>query len=120
MSSIRVGSFLKAAEEMGIPCIVTATDLMYICPKIIMTNTNGDLCEDAKGKKCNIACYDTGNHNEERMALSQNFLQGLICYCPIIFGNMIKNKYELNVKVIKHGMDYSGVKRQTKNITRTI
>lgn len=119
---MRVGSFLKAAEEMGIPCIVTATDLMYICPKIIMTNTNGDLCEDAqKGKKCNIACYDTGNHNEERMALSAELLTGAdFVTVPSSFtGNMIKKQVpELNVKVIKHGMDYSGVKRQTKKYNK--
>jgi len=116
---MRVCSFLEAAEQMGIPCVVTATDLMYICPKIVMTTTLGDICTDAlRGEKCNLTCYDVGNRNEERMALSERLLSKAdsIVVPSIFIGNMIKKQMpNLDIRVIKHGMDYTGVKQQIRN-----
>jgi glycosyltransferase involved in cell wall biosynthesis len=115
---MRVCGFLAAAQEMGIPCVVTATDLMYICPKIIMNTMKGELCKDAeRGRRCNIECFDTGNLNVERMELSERLLTGsAFVVAPSEFiSYMIKKQIpNVNCRIIKHGMDYSNVKQQSK------
>ncbi len=119
---MRVGSFLEAAEQMAIPCVLTVTDLMYICPKIVMTTSRGEICTDANhGQNCNVKCYDTGSHNEKRMALAERLLcQANSVIAPSVFiQNMFKKQIpRVNIRIIKHGMDYSGVKYQTRKYTR--
>ena len=119
---MRVCSFLEAAEQLDIPCVVTATDLMYICPKIIMKNSDGELCSGAdRGSKCNLTCYDTGTHNEDRIALAERLLRlaGSITAPSAFIRNMIKNQMPgIDINIIKHGMDYSGIRQQTRTYSR--
>lgn len=107
---MRSGSFLQAAQELDIPCVVTITDLMYICPKVTMITMQGDICCSARGgKECNITCPDTGRENEKRMEMAKNLLlKADAITTPSNFTkNMIRKQIpELNIDVIKHGLEY--------------
>jgi|LSQX01.1.fsa_nt_gb glycosyltransferase involved in cell wall biosynthesis len=115
---MRVCSFLDAAEQLGIPCVVTATDLMYICPKIIMTNMKGEICRDPDGGiNCNASCFDTGDNNEERMERSKRLLTkaSFVASPSEFIGYMIQKQIpELGIKTIRHGMDSSGIAKNAK------
>lgn len=113
---MRSCGFLEAAESMDIPAIVTVTDLMFVCPNIVMITTNGKLCTDARGGlECNKVCFDTGDNNQKRMAYAEQLLtnaQAVVAPSAFLQG-MLKAQFpKLDVKVLKHGLVMNGPSKQ--------
>lgn len=51
--SMRVNPFIRAAADLGIPYIVTATDFFLICPKVILSPNRDTVCG---GPENGVAC----------------------------------------------------------------
>jgi glycosyltransferase involved in cell wall biosynthesis len=115
---MRVCGFFEAALQLGIPCVATATDFAYICPKIVMTTASGAMCEGARGgRQCDLACPDTGGGNEARMALAERLLcrAGAVVAPSAFTADGIKRQIpQLDIRVIGHGLDTAGARRNTR------
>lgn len=115
---MRGGIFLRMAQEMNIPTMVTATDMMYICPKTIMKTMGGALCPSAKkGYQCNKDCPDTGSHNQDRMKLAESLLKKaafVITPSQFLKQMILQEIPDLDIRVINHGLT---IKSQKKMVT---
>jgi len=112
---MRVGSVLEAAKKLGIPTVVTLTDFWLFCPKAIAVTSTGKMCSDPeRGDKCVRECYGYGWKDKisKRFNESVEFLENVnIVVSPTKFlAKIIREIYGIDVKVIRHGINYTTVK----------
>jgi len=112
---MRVGQVLKVADELGIPSVVTLTDFWLFCPRGIAVTSTGKMCSDPeKGSKCIRECYGYGWKDKilKRFNESVEFLKRVdVVVSPTKFlAGIFKQVYGIDVRVIRHGIDYTTVK----------
>jgi glycosyltransferase involved in cell wall biosynthesis len=57
--AMRMSGFVEAAQELGIPTVLTLTDYWLICPKFTLINSQGEVCHGpAQGVACQQACAE--------------------------------------------------------------
>ena len=119
MHPMRVGIFAKVAQDMGIKTVITVTDLMYICSRVIMCNEKSELCCSAKdGKECDLVCSGTGKSHRERLLQAEMLLKKADCVTtPSSFiAGMVKAELNgVEALVVRHGVDVVGTKKAIYN-----
>lgn len=115
---MRCGAFLKAAQDLNIPTLVTVTDLMFLCPKVIMRTMDGELCPSADGGvRCNKVCPDTGKHNQDRMQTAHQLLKkagAVVAPSEFLKGMIAREIPDLNIQVIHHGLNMKSTRQTAK------
>lgn len=117
---MRVGEFITTAKLLDIPYIITLTDFSLLCPKIILVNSEGDLCAGPEnGKACRRLCQEfPSNLIAGRLTLGKDILLGaqrVISPSDFLASLFKKNFNGLKISTINHGISYSMVKRSNKN-----
>jgi glycosyltransferase involved in cell wall biosynthesis len=71
--AMRMGGFVWAAQELGIPTVITLTDYWLICPKFTLLDSHGRICAGpAQGAACEQACPELdGAFIRQRLALAE-------------------------------------------------
>jgi len=112
---MRIGQVLKVANKLGIPSVVTLTDFWLFCPKAIAVTSTGKMCSDPeKGNRCVRECYGPRWKDKilKRFNESVEFLENVnVVVSPTNFlAEIIREIYGIDVKVIRHGIDYTTVR----------
>ncbi|MBZ4645372.1 MAG: hypothetical protein JG777_861 [Clostridia bacterium] len=115
----RVSSFINVCNRLNIPYVVTLTDFFFICQKIILMTTGGNLCLGPdKGKKCVEHCsdYKLISNNERFITAEKILLNAKKVFAPSKFvANIFRNEIKsLEIKIISHGIDISNLKQNQK------
>ena len=112
---MRVGYAIKVANSADLPVILTLTDFWLMCPRGIAVTQNEELCKTPEnGMKCARVCY--GNLWKDKLIQRFNGANEIIknvdtVTAPTYFlAGIFKNVFNRDIKVIRHGIEYSGVK----------
>ncbi len=113
---MRLASFLKAARELTLPYIVTLTDFWFICPKIFLQTSFGNLCAGPEGgEACSRLCPELpSKFIGQRLEIAREILFGArAVICPSRFvAALFKREFpELKISIIRHGMDSRSLKK---------
>lgn len=125
---MRVGDFVMASFELGIPYILTLTDFWLICPKIILRDSSGHLCLGPRdGEVCGEQCPELSqNINAERLMKAENvlFKSKKIITPSIFLASIFKRKFpDINIQVIGHGINHDNLvinKRVYRNTDKIV
>ena len=114
--AMRLASFLKAARELALPYILTLTDFWFICPKICLQTSLGNLCAGPEGgAACRRMCPELPSTLiGHRLEIAKEILFGAkAVISPSRFlGSLFKKEFpELKLSIIRHGMDSASLKR---------
>jgi len=106
---MRVGELVRAAITLNIPYVLTLTDFWLLCPKVILSPTNGFLCAGPEGgEACRKFCPEFNlEFVSQRLGLAKNILSkaGSVISPSKFLGNVFKKEFgDLNVRVINHGI----------------
>jgi glycosyltransferase involved in cell wall biosynthesis len=109
---MRMKELILSTISLNIPYIITLTDFWLICPKVILVNSQGDLCSGPGfGKICRNSCAEINNHAiTERLKISRQILESakLITAPSKFVANIIRNEFPgLAIKAIPHGLNYN-------------
>jgi glycosyltransferase involved in cell wall biosynthesis len=121
--AMRVTSFLKAAHELSLPYVVTLTDFWFICPKIILKTSSGDLCAGPEGgAACRRLCPELPpKFVGERLASAREMLFGakaVVSPSRFLAAIFKKEFPELEISIIHHGMDSRSLRANLKTYRR--
>lgn len=111
---MRLGGILYIAKSLKIPTIITLTDFWLLCPGVQGIRKNGTLCLNPDGgKNCSSYCYPTISYEKiaNRYSKIKNYLEiADIVVSPSYFlANVFQEKFDIDIKVIYHGIDYSSI-----------
>lgn len=108
MHPMRVGGFAEVARKKNIPYIITLTDLTFVCPKIVMKTTAGDLCEGSfRGENCKHKCCDVDIDFMDRLEVAKKLIYGArVVTTPSDFikGLILSEIDRCNIKILPHGI----------------
>lgn len=118
---MRMASAIKAAQNLGLPYIVTLTDFYWFCNRVNLINLDGRLCSGPKcGKQCAKSCKvppwdDSSLVHRHRQAAAILGSAGA-CVAPSTY---VAQSYQaafegLQVKVVPHGIDLLALLRHTQ------
>jgi glycosyltransferase involved in cell wall biosynthesis len=79
--TMRMSGFVWAAHDLGIPTVLTLTDYWLICPKALLVNSRGALCDGpVQGLACRSDCPDLSpDFVSRRLALAENLVRQAAC-----------------------------------------
>jgi glycosyltransferase involved in cell wall biosynthesis len=112
---LRLGSIIRAASCLNIPVVLTLTDFWLMCPKGIAITNNGELCYSPnEGIKCSSDCFNMLPEDKMRKRFNEAaevIDTASVVVSPTYFlANIFKNTFNKEVKVIRHGIDYTDIK----------
>lgn len=126
---MRLASFAGAARDMSLPYIVTLTDFWMLCPKILLTTSEGTLCSGPEGgESCAGLCPEIQQaFIKDRLAHAREILTGaqaVVSPSNFLAGIFKKEMPDVDLRIIPHGMEFrhlkSNLKRYGSNETLTI
>lgn len=108
---MRVAPFIQAASELRIPCIVTLTDAMAICPRIVMQDRNGNICREcAKGERCANVCNELKDYPLRLQTIKELLSSAFLITAPSKYlAGTIGKELDLNIQVFPHGLDFTNM-----------
>ena len=116
---VRLGYTIKVANSADLPVILTLTDFWLMCPRGIAVTQNEELCKTPEnGMKCARVCY--GNLWKDKLIQRFNEANEIIKNVDIVtaptyfLAGVFKNVFNRDIKVIRHGIEYSDVKRNKR------
>ena len=114
---MRLGSFLAAAAQLGIPRVLTLTDFWILCPKIILRTSFKTLCSGPEGgKACAQLCPELGQHlTTTRLQVTRELLRTANAVtAPSRFAaSVIQREFEgIHIRVVGHGVRPNGLERR--------
>ncbi|MFC5649808.1 glycosyltransferase [Paenibacillus solisilvae] len=116
--SMRVAEFIKAAQRLSIPYLMTLTDFFLNCPKCILLQTDRNLCEGSReGAACKMHCKEV-SIEENRHQIAYELLsaaQGVYAPSQFVASMMNKAIEGIHVEVLNHGMSYSKISKNRKH-----
>ncbi|KUJ94806.1 MAG: Glycosyl transferase group 1 [Desulfonauticus sp. 38_4375] len=119
---MRVGAVFKFAKNLGLPAVLTLTDFWLICPSGIGVAANGELCLSPNGgENCVSKCY--GKTWEERIKQRFKDASEIISGADVIasptrfLAGVFEKEFSKEIRVVRHGIDYSSIKYIRKNKT---
>lgn len=120
---MRVASFLKAARELTLPYILTLTDFWFICPKIFLQTSLGNLCSGPEGGEvCRRMCPELAStFIGHRLNIAKEILFGakaVISPSRFLAALFKKEFPELKMSIIRHGMESGTLKRNTNKYSK--
>lgn len=112
---MRLASFLKAAREIKLPYILTLTDFWFLCPKIFLQTSLGNLCAGPEGGEvCRRMCPELAPaFIGHRLNIAKELLFGakaVISPSRFLAAIFKKEFPELKISIIHHGMDSVSLK----------
>jgi len=117
---MRMGEFILAAKMLEVPYILTLTDFWLICPKVILVNSEGDLCTGPRlGIICQKKCPELdGKFISTRLRISEHILlNAKTIISPSNFlASIFKNELPcLPVQIINHGINLHKLRKNKKS-----
>lgn len=108
---MRVNPFLTAAQERGIPCVLTLTDFWTICPRVNMVDKAGNICfGNEKGGICAGRCRDNVNYALRFSKITELLKNAKLVTAPSLYvQRVIENEINLGIEIFSHGIDYTKV-----------
>lgn len=118
--AMRLASFLKAARELALPYILTLTDFWFICPKIFLQTSAGNLCTGPEGgEACRKLCPELpSKFISQRLKGAREILFGakaVISPSRFLAALFKKEFPELKISTIRHGMESGSLKMNMKS-----
>ena len=112
---MRLASFLKAARELTLPYILTLTDFWFMCPKIFLQTSSGNLCAGPEGGEvCGRLCPELpSKFIRDRLETTKDILFGakaVISPSRFLAALFKKEFPALKISIIHHGMDSGSLK----------
>lgn len=118
---MRMATAIKAAQNIGLPCVVTLTDFYWFCNRINLVNLDGQLCAGPECgqqcvKSCNVPPWDAPSLAHRHRQASAILTSAGVCVAP---SRYVAQRYQaafegLQVKVIPHGIDLLSLLRHTQ------
>ncbi len=120
---MRLAPFLKAARELGLPYILTLTDFWFICPKLFLQTSSGNLCSGPEGGEvCGKLCPELPSRGiANRLKTAKEILSSAkAVLAPSRFlAALFKKEFpDLKISLIRHGMDLGSLKQNTRTYKR--
>lgn len=114
---MRVAPFIQAAKELGIPCVVTLTDAMAICPRIVLRDRNNRICHGCeKGERCKKTCKELRDYPLRLEIVKELLSDAVLVAAPSKYlADVIGRELELNIKVFPHGIDFTRAKEKQQS-----
>ena len=112
--SMRNGGFLRAMQQMNIPYVFTLTDFFMMCPKVVLTTTNGGLCAGPQnGAACRKHCSELPDTLvRSRLQSAAEHLakaKAIVAPSQFVASNFEREFPGLQVDVIPHGIPLARV-----------
>jgi len=116
---MRIADMIESVRLANIPYVITLTDFWLICPKVILVNSQNNLCPGPeKGSICNESCKDIDNkYIISRLRKAESILNNAkMVIAPSAFlASIFQNEFpDLNIKVISHGLNYKKLIKNNK------
>ncbi len=112
MHTMRMSTAVAAAQQCGLPYIVTLTDFFLACPRINLVTLGNQLCDGPQGgKKCGNDCLSDPWTREtlvQRYQSAQQMLAG--ARVRVVPSEFVAARYreafaDCNFRVVAHGLD---------------
>ncbi len=121
---MRNGSIIEVAKERNIPIVLTLTDFWLMCPKSIAVNNKGRLCcSPDEGRSCSEICYEDLPQEETtlRFKEAKDLIKSVdvICSPTHFLGDIFEDLFGIEVQVVRHGIQYSGIELSKRNEQRS-
>ena len=115
--SMRISELLIAFRLHNIPYIITLTDYWFICPKVNLVNTKGNLCTGPEGGKvCKVSCPEIAEHIiTQRLSVARDILfsaKKIVAPSGFIAGMFKKEFEDLDITIIRHGINHIKIKQE--------
>lgn len=110
---MRVNELATATKSFNIPYVITLTDFWMLCPKVILVDSENNLCSGpCEGKICAQDCPEIpSNFITRRLIMSGNLLLGAkkVISPSNFLGNIFKKEFRGldNMGILNHGIDYN-------------
>ena len=116
---MRVNELAIVAKSLNIPYIITLTDFWILCPKVILIDSEGDLClGPLGGKTCAQYCPEfSSGFITQRLIKARDILntaKGVISPSEFLRNIFQEEFKELNIEVLNHGISYNAIKNNKK------
>lgn len=115
---MRMIEFAYASRLLRIPYTITLTDYFLICPKIILFTSRTLCVGPEKGHMCEKLCPELSSDMIiQRLKTTEDILlNAKKIMCPSRFvATIFKKEFkEINIKIIKHGIDNKLMKKNEK------
>jgi glycosyltransferase involved in cell wall biosynthesis len=118
---MRMATAIKAAQNIGLPYVVTLTDFYWFCNRINLVNLDGQLCSGPQcgqqcAKSCNVPPWDAPSLTHRHRQAAAILASAGACVAP---SKYVAQRYQaafegLQVKVIPHGIDLLALLRHTQ------
>ena len=117
---MRMATVIQAAQQLGLPYVLTLTDFFWSCSRINLVNLSGQLCTGpAAGQQCAKNCqappWDADSLAQRHRLAASVLASAAACVAP---SEYVAQRYRaafegLQVKVIPHGIDLLALLRHT-------
>lgn len=112
MHTMRMSTAVVAAQQCGLPYILTLTDFFLACPRINLVTLDNQICDGPQGgKKCGRDCLVAPWNREtliRRFETARQMLVGasvLVVPSEFVAARYRHSFAECSIKVIPHGID---------------
>ncbi|HEY9208094.1 MAG TPA: glycosyltransferase [Acidovorax sp.] len=109
---MRMATVVKAAQQCGLPYILTLTDFFLPCSRINLVNLRGKLCEGPQqghrcAKDCKVPPWDAESLGQRHKQAAALLASASACVAPSAYvADRYRAAFEgLPVRVIPHGID---------------
>lgn len=117
--AMRMGEFVRAAQDMAIPYLLTLTDFFLLCPKCNLMTSNNSLCAGPEqGNACRRHCPELDSKMiVTRLAQTADLLRQAQCIiAPSKFlAAMFKRHWpDLDIEINGYGLNHRNIKRNLR------
>ncbi|KNZ70031.1 hypothetical protein Tfer_1171 [Thermincola ferriacetica] len=120
---MRVGELIRATNRLEIPYVITLTDFFLMCPKVVLSTSEGQLCTGPeRGSICIDMCNEIPNSLiQQRLKSAEEILfNAKKVVAPSEFlANLFKKEFPaIEFEVVNHGISFSKRKKNRKRYTK--
>jgi glycosyltransferase involved in cell wall biosynthesis len=117
--SMRVGEFVRVAQEQGLPYLVTLTDFFLLCPKCNLMTSNNSLCAGPEqGNACRRLCPELSNEMVvNRLGMTEDLLrqaQRIVAPSKFLAGLFKSHWNDLDIELNGYGISSGKIQRNTR------
>lgn len=117
--SMRVGEFVRVAQELEVPYLMTLTDFFLLCPKCTLMTSNASLCAGPEqGNACRRLCPELSHEMiVNRLSQTEDLLRQarhIVAPSKFLAGIFKSHWPDLEIELNGYGISFGKIKRNTR------